>query len=134
VANGKKAFTKMNVKRAIEKVLTANARKGAKARGREKAHYTSVFLGAWEAAQSIGLTCGCSKQVHSGLDLCKCTEHGEGIAGIGKYTLDGANCRDKAGNFVPIARCNPPWARGKNVHIEIVEKTKTGKKRRRALS
>ncbi len=130
----KKKFSKINVKTAIEKAIEGmqELRKHSRTGSRQAQHYTSEIYGMYHLAYDLGFDCKCRPGKKKAA-LCRCEARKTSFEGIGGFTLDGAGCRDKAGNFVPIARCNPPWAKGKNVHIEIVERTATGKKKRRRL-
>lgn len=78
-----------------------------------------------------GLNCRATNGLIAPLGRC----HGlVNLAGLGKTEREG--CRDpRDGSFVPVAQCNPPWARkmmqsGKRVEVEVLPKRKRKKKGR----
>jgi hypothetical protein len=125
-------YSKLNVQRAVEEQLddlTVMVRKHEKDRKSVSFQYfNDLRTGTFRMAQKLGFDCRCALESDPitrrpsdlAIPACWCVDTKRGIdpghqiletAKKGSYHFDGTNCRDKAGAFVPIARCNPPWAR-----------------------
>ena len=92
-------------------------------------HFKCERIGMINIANELGVSCGCAETPMSRTaEDCACAGSLRGmyakldrIPGRGRgpqrgnITLAGAEegCRDKDGEFVPVAQCNPPWARRK---------------------